>query len=179
MLVAAGLEGFLEGVLPDPECSAWRVSPWKALVILVRASSKISDRPMNSGVIPGVRIRVRLVGRCIPGRSGYRDGLWFCRSRCLVFGVVGWVRLSRAGDFRTGLLVRLGILLSAGSVQNASTSRFFWRVCSAGVSAVYAPKPLTTLPCEVRKNPHSRQSRRILTDMSGGLGWRSSSMIAP
>ena len=32
-------------------------------------------RPMNSGVIPGVRIRVRLVGRCIPGRSGYRDGL--------------------------------------------------------------------------------------------------------
>ena len=126
--------------------AAWRVSPGKALVILVRASSKISDRPIASGVIPGVRIRVRLVGRCIPGRSGYRDGLWFCRSRCLGW-LDGSVYLGRVSSEK-GLLVRLGILLSAEYVQNASTSRFFLRVCSAGVSAVIAlVLGFADLPC--------------------------------
>src|SRR4051794_31939233 len=45
--------------------ASWRVSPGKALVILVKASSKIgsSDRPIDSGG------RYPIVGRCIPRRS--------------------------------------------------------------------------------------------------------------
>jgi hypothetical protein len=54
---------------------------------------------------------------------------------------LGWldgsVYLGRVSSEK-GLLVRLGILLSRGCVQNASTSRFFLRVCSVGVSAVIA-----------------------------------------
>ena len=61
----------------------------------------------------------------------------------------GWMGpFVSAGDFRTGLLGRLGILLLRGSVQNASKSMFFLRVCSAGVSAVIALVfSFADLPC--------------------------------